>query len=71
MLTAQIQTYIVWNVEGVECETYAELVALESTGTYSYSSRIETHDIEALVKMLMNEFNGTMAYHLVPAPTQH
>lgn len=66
-----LKTYIVWNVEGVECETYAELVALESTGTYSYSSRIETHDIEALVKMLMNEFNATMAYQLITTETKH
>ena len=71
MLTAQLQTYIVWNVEGVECETYAELEALEATGTYAYSQRIETHDIDGLVKMLMDQFNSTMMYQLVVTETQH
>lgn len=71
MLTAILRTYIVWNSELTECDTYRELCALEMSDGMSHSSRIESADIQATVNMVMNEFSGTLAFELVPAPTQH
>lgn len=60
-----LQTYQVWNKEGTGCETYAELLILERDN-YAHSSEVSTTDIDGLVLMTINEFNGELGYQLLP-----
>lgn len=70
-IKSQVKTYQVWCVEhvdtiaGVRVNNHAELVALEESTGYGYSSIVTTDDIEAFVTAVQNEFNGDLEYHLV------
>jgi hypothetical protein len=59
-----LQTYIVWNIQRTECETYAELLALEESTTYGYSSHVHTTDIQGVLEAVINETDATLGYAL-------
>ena len=60
-----MNTYTVWNIEGTGCDTYKELLILERDG-YAHSSEITTDNIEGIVTMLMQEWNGDLGVQLLP-----
>ena len=68
-----INTYQVWSPDHVmmtaegsgNAETHAELVAIEESTGYSYSSVVTTDDIDSIVNAVQNEFNGDLQYHLM------
>lgn len=62
-----LNTYQVWNTESTQCDTHAELLALELDG-YSHSSFITTNDIDGIINAILNETNADMGYHLIPQP---
>lgn len=66
-----IKTYQVWSrdhvamIANVTVDTHAELLAVEESTGYSYSSFVTTDDIGSIVDAVNNEFNGDLQYHLV------
>lgn len=62
-----LQTYIVWNIQRTECDTYAELLALEESTGYGYSSEVHTDDIQGVIDAVDNETDAGLGYALVVA----
>lgn len=66
-----VNTYQVWNSDHIATLTgqgvnnHAELVALEESTGYGYSSFVTTDDIDSIVNAVQNEFNGDLQYHLM------
>ncbi|KAA1254773.1 hypothetical protein F0M16_10930 [Vibrio cholerae] len=56
-----VKTYVVWNpshvasVSGESCDTYQELLELEASTGYSFSSIVEVPDIEQVINAILSE----------------
>ena len=66
-----MRSYMVWNPEfiansshtNLPTTTYKELLAVEAYEDCSWSSVVNTDDIESVITMAQNECNASLEYH--------
>ena len=57
-------TYVLWSeYKSDGCDTYEKLLAYEEKTGYSYSSEVQTSDIQALINAVHNECDIVLHHH--------